>query len=122
MASQKRNPAPGERGAAPNDFAGEQIVRRLTPKIAATQACPRASPSAGHRGAHMNARAARRVDRALVSACAKAVYSGRELAGHIHPSDAGWIAEGPDGRILGSFAKEKAAVGAVLNASIGRRT
>jgi hypothetical protein len=68
----------------------------------------------------MSARAARlREDLALSSVWAKAVYDGRALRGHVHPIDEGWLAEGLDGDILGTFPKEQEAVRAILFA--GRR-
>jgi|HubBroStandDraft_2_1064218.scaffolds.fasta_scaffold1614526_1 hypothetical protein len=68
----------------------------------------------------MNALAVRRrEDVALVAAWARAVYRDAEFTGRVHRIDAGWLAEGADGRTLGSYPTERLAVGAVLDG--GRR-
>jgi hypothetical protein len=61
----------------------------------------------------MNAHAARRETRVLVSVWSRRVFLDREFAGRIHPAeDGGWIAEFR-GRVLGDFATERAAAAAV---------
>jgi hypothetical protein len=60
-----------------------------------------------------------RDDHALVAAFGRAVYDGRELRGHIHRNDKGWIGQDSDGRLLGVHASALAAARAVLEA--GRR-
>jgi hypothetical protein len=64
----------------------------------------------------MNARAARREDRALVSVWSRRVFLDREYVGRIHPVEGGWIAEF-HGRLLGDFATERAAAAAVSDAA-----
>ena len=61
----------------------------------------------------------RRTDAILVAAFARAVYDGRTLRGHVHAADHGWLAEGADGSLLGTFPTQQTAVRAVLDA--GRR-
>jgi hypothetical protein len=64
----------------------------------------------------MNAQAARRENRALISAWSRSVFLDREYVGRIHPADGGgWIAEFR-GRVLGIFREERHAVAAVLDA------
>jgi hypothetical protein len=61
----------------------------------------------------------RRADLALVAAWARAVWDDSTFCGRAHRTDAGWLAEGADGRTLGSYPTERLAVRAVLDA--GRR-
>jgi hypothetical protein len=69
----------------------------------------------------MTARTARRRadDLALVAAFSRAVYDGRELRGHVHQTEDGWLAEDVDGKLLGTHLRAQDAVHAVLDA--GRR-
>jgi hypothetical protein len=48
------------------------------------------------------------------------VYDGRASVGAVYPSESGWLAEDSDGRIIGSFHKEQAAVHALLDARTRR--
>ena len=62
----------------------------------------------------------RRADLALVAAWARAVWDNSTFRGRVHRNDAGWLAESADGRMLGTYPTERAAVHAVLEA--GRRS
>jgi hypothetical protein len=59
----------------------------------------------------------RRADLALVAAWARAVWDDSTFQGRVHRTDAGWLAESADGRTLGSYPTERAAVRAVLNSA-----
>jgi len=61
----------------------------------------------------------RRADLALLAAWARAVWDDSTFLGRVHRTDAGWLAENADGRMLGSYPSERIAVRAVLDA--GRR-
>jgi hypothetical protein len=58
----------------------------------------------------------RRADLALVAAFARAVWDDSTFRGRVHRTDAGWLAESADGRTLGIYPTERAAVRAVLDA------
>jgi hypothetical protein len=64
----------------------------------------------------MNAHAARRENRALVSVWSRRVFLDHEYVGRIHPVEGGgWVAEFR-GRVLGIFREERLAVACVLDA------
>jgi hypothetical protein len=64
----------------------------------------------------MNAPAARREIRALVSVWSRRIFLDREYVGRIHPAEGCWIAEFR-GRVLGDFGEERRAVACVLDAA-----
>jgi hypothetical protein len=66
----------------------------------------------------MNAHVVRQhADLALAHAFAAAVYDGRELIGHVHRTERGFIAENADGETIGRFSTAKDAASAVVGAS-----
>jgi hypothetical protein len=59
-------------------------------------------------------------DLAVIRGWRREVYDGRAPVGAVYPSESGWLAEDCDGRLIGAFYKEQAAVHALLDARARR--